>query len=154
MMKRLGVIINVIVLSALVILAGAGITLVRCSHTGTMSVAQFAVADNAVMMQSCDNTDGVEECCGMDEADHCCHDCGDTIDELPCMDYKLIKPQPIDSSNGFAFDFQPLCTLVPDFLGVAVRELPGVAAEFLRMPSGGRHGPPRAYLRLITVLLI
>lgn len=153
-MKRLSVIFNVIVLSALVVMAGAGITLIRCSHTGELSVAQFAAAGNAIMTQSCDNDNGVEECCGMDEDDHCCHDCNSSVGELPCMDYKLIKPQPIDSSNGFSFDFYPLFTIVPEFLGNAVQEQPGVTAKFQRIPSGGRHGPPRSYLRLITVLQI
>ena len=153
-MKRISVILSVIVLSALVVMAGSGITLIRCSHTGELSVAQLAAAGNAVVQQSCSNDDGMEECCGMDEEDHCCHDCNASVGELPCMDYKLIKPQPIDSSNGFCFDFHPLFTVVPEFLGNDIKEHPTVTAEFRRIPSGGRHGPPRGYLRLITVLQI
>lgn len=43
-MKRLGIIFNAIVLSALIVLVSCGVTLVHCNHTGNMSVAQFAVA--------------------------------------------------------------------------------------------------------------
>lgn len=152
-MKRLGIIFNAIVLSALIILVSCGVTLVHCNHTGNMSVAQFAVAEGVMPGERVGNS-GADNCCGMQPECHCCHAGHAAVGEAPCMDYTLISPQPTNSVNGFNLDFHPLFTILPDFFGGVVVRVPHVVVKSLLPECSGRHGPPRSYLRLITVLLI
>ena len=137
-MKRLGIIFNVIVLSALIVLVSGGVTLVHCNHTGNLSVAQLAMTSGMMKPEY-----------------HCCHSGRNAmLSEVPCMDYTLISSQPTNSVNGFNLDFHPLYTLLPDFFGGVVVNVPHVIVKLLLPECSGRHGPPRSYLRLITVLLI
>ena len=173
-MKRLGIIFNVIVLSALIVLVSAGVTLVHCNHTGNLSVAQLAMTSGMMRdgqsvqdgqsgrdvgsgqsASGHDNAGGEGECCGMEPECGCCHGGRNAmLSEVPCMDYTLISSQPTNSVNGFSLDFHPLYTILPDFFGCVVVNVPHVVVKSLLPECSGRHGPPRSYLRLITVLLI
>lgn len=153
-MKRISIIFNSILLSLLIILVSSGVTLVQCNHTGNMSVAQLSVARTMTMMHSETIAHGSGKCCGMEPECHCCHADRTAVGEQPCMDYTLISSQPTNSVNGFNLDFHPLYTLLPDFFGGVVVRVPQVIIKSLLPECNGRHGPPRNYLRLITVLLI
>lgn len=145
-MKRIGILFSGILLSLLVILMSGGVTLVQCNHTGSMSVAQLSPSFEG----DADNGD----CCGMEPECRCCHSHGETVGELPCMNYTLVKAQPTSFSHGFTLDFHPACFVVPDFVGQQLLRVPQVIVKVLMPEGNGRHGPPRSYLRLITVLLI
>lgn len=145
-MKRIGIIFYSILLSLLIVLMSGGVTLVQCNHTGNMSVAQLS--------PRLDYGAEKDDCCGMEPECHCCHSHVATVGELPCMDYTLVKAQPTSFSHGFTLDLHPLCFTVPDFIGAPVVRASRVMVKTLLSGGNGRHGPPRSYLRLITVLLI
>lgn len=135
-------------------MVGGGLTLVHCNHTGNVSVAQLAAADDMVR-------DGMAEgggnaaCCGM-EPDCCCHQgmMKASVGEVPCMRYSFWVTQPTNSANGFHIDVNPLYCIVHDFIGSAIA-LPRKPIVRSALPEGnGRHGPPRSYLRLIRILQI
>ncbi len=155
-MKRIGIIFYSILLSLLVIFVSSGVTLVQCNHTGNMSVAQLSTsfdydADDDCCGMEPEYHDG---CCDMDVENYCSHSHYENLDELPCMNYTLVKAQPTSFSNAFVPGFQPLCFIVPDFLGIPVVRFVRVVVKALLPECNGRHGPPRSYLRLITILLI
>ena len=156
-MKRFSIIFYSILLSLLVVLMSSGVTLVQCNHTGNMSVAQLSASfDYDADEEDCCGMEPEchDDCCGKDTENHCCHSHDENVDELPCMSYTLVKAQPTNFSNAFMPGVQPLCFTVPDFLGAPVVRLMHVVVKALFPECNGRHGPPRSYLRLITVLLI
>lgn len=150
-MKRLSIIFNVALLSLLIIIVGGGVTLMHCNHTGSLSVVQLPGA--AVMSHEMDDEAETEGNGEMDSDCHCCH-FHNMIGELPCMNYKLLSCQPSIMSHGFSFSHVPVCVQLPDFLSSAVSPYCIPAARRKQTECSGRHGPPRHYLRLITVLQI
>lgn len=174
-MKRLGVIINIIVISLLLILMGGGVTLVHCQRTGALSVAQLSLDANNVVASVCSAAESAESmsdaassdsdnCCAAEGEEHgCCANCeaehapvklSKTIESKSCMQYMLLKGQPTTFHAAQNIDFQPMVTVVPDFLLASVPDFPvsrNVGDFFYNSPQ---HAPPRAYLRLLTTLLI
>lgn len=174
-MKRLGVIINIIVISLLLILMGGGVTLVHCQRTGTLSVAQLSLDANNIVASVCSEAQSAESmsddassdsdnCCAAEGEEHgCCANCeaerasvklSKTIESKSCMQYMLLKGQPTTFHTAQNIDFQPMVTAVPDFLLASVPDFPvnRNVGDFLY--DSPRHAPPRAYLRLLTTLLI
>ena len=145
-MKRIGIIFYSILLSLLIVVMSGGVTLVQCNHTGSMSVAQLSPHMGYAAEK--------DDCCGMKPECHCCHSHAETVGELPCMNYTLVKAQPTSFSQGFTLDFQPVCLVMPDFVGKQLLRVSQVIVKAMMPEGNGRHGPPRSYLRLITVLLI
>lgn len=155
-MKKIGIIFYSILLSLLIILMGGGVTLVQCNHTGNISVAQLSASfdDDAYDEDCCGMEADNGEACDTEQKSHCCHSYGDSVEKQPCMNYTLVKSQPTNFSNVFIPAVQPLCFTVPDFIGAPVVRLAHVVVKALLPECNGRHGPPRNYLRLITILLI
>lgn len=174
-MKRLGVIINIIVISLLLILMGGGVTLVHCQRTGALSVAQLSLDANNVVASVCSEAESAgsmsdaassdsDNCCAAEGEEHgCCANCeaerasfklSKTIESKSCMQYMLLKGQPTTFHAAQNIDFQPMAIVVPDFLLASVPDLPvnRNIGDFLC--DSPQHAPPRAYLRLLTTLLI
>lgn len=150
-MRRLSIIFNVALLSLLIIMVGGGVTLMHCNHTGNLSIAQLPGA--AAMPQGGAEAWPQGECATKTD---CCSagSHGTEMGELPCMDYKLLSCQPSIMSHGFSFSHVPACVELPEFLSAAVSPCRAAVERRRLTECCGRHGPPRRYLRLITVLQI
>lgn len=148
-MKRFLLMLNIMVLSLFIVVMGGGVTLIYCNHTGNMTVAQLTVAGD-VMQES----EKEENCCGMEPECHCHMALHTAVSEQQCMDYTFVSGQPTNVSSSIIPNMQPLFTLLHDFIGSAILRVPVITMKNLLPAINGRHAPPRAYLRLITVLLI
>lgn len=138
-------------LSLLIIMVGGGVTLMHCNHTGNLSIMLLPGA--AAMPQGEAQAWQKGECAA--KPDCCRRDSHETqAGELPCMNYKLLSCQPSIFSHGFSFSHVPVCVQLPQFLSSAVSPYCVPAERRMLTECSGRHGPPRQYLRLITVLQI
>lgn len=148
-MKRLSIIFNIALLSLLIIMVGGGVTLMRCNHTGSMSVVQLSVGDGMSQQEAEaeDESATMQDCCTVPYH-------GTSARQLPCMDYTLLSLQPTILSNGFTFSHAPLCMELPPYLETALSPCFATVSRRQSTECSGRHGPPRRYLRLITVLQI
>jgi len=125
-MKRIANIITVLFLSVMILIAGAGLTIIHCEHEGYVSVAQVSAEAQQ------------HKCC---------------TPMKKCMTVTVHKLQPTVTVHYAIPDFhvlQPLLYTVA-FVEPQVESLP---VKQLAYSGVIPHGPPRSYLNTLCVLLI
>ena len=131
-MKRFGHIILSVLLSVSILLIGSGISITRCSHTGTVKV-MTAIGDNRMS-----DMDGMD--CSMTSK---------------CMTVTHLELSPTITAQTTSIDFhvlQPVLAVLPS---LALECLQPTACKATVQPRQEVwKSPPRAYLNLIQVLLI
>jgi hypothetical protein len=131
MMRVLHILLSVL-LSVTILFMGSGITITRCSHTGTVRV-MTAVIDSGM-----GDMDGMG--CSMSS---------------PCMSVTHMKLSPTDAAQTVTFDFQalqPVLAVLPCLVAEWLQPTPAKAT--VRPVFAVWKSPPRAYLNLIRILLI
>ncbi|MGN1262811.1 MAG: hypothetical protein ACI4TW_02145 [Prevotella sp.] len=142
-MKRFASILTVMLLSAVIILLGVGISFVHCCHTKATEMVQIS----DMRMHEKDNHDNCEQHSKS-------HDCTD-ISSSPCMKITVVKLEPTLSAKHQTPQFTVPCIPLSPFINIpTIHPLPILAKSATRHTDDSPHSPPRDYLRLIRILLI
>lgn len=162
-MSRLTAIFNTVFLSLLIIMVGSGLTLVHCTHTDNVAVAQLSTmgigGERATMMTSGECCSKRNDCCcgccnskrmkAMEKAGHHCD-----MSSRSCMSLSSIGIQPLSSHEAPRLSFQQTAIVMHSAL-TAVMPQPTYAYRLSPHAEGHpEKAPPRHYLRLLTILLI
>lgn len=142
-MKRIASILTVVLLSAVIVLLGAGISFVHCCHTKATEMVQIS----DLGMHEKDSHDN----CKQHSKNHDCTD----ISSSSCMKITVVKLEPTLSAEHQMPQLTAPCFLLSPFISIpAIHSLPLQAMWALRHTGDSPHSPPRDYLRLIKILLI
>lgn len=141
-------------MAALVVWLGSGISILQCLHTGALSMAMLADVPGDETCQA--------QTMGMAETPDCCKkDSQKPTTTKPqasnggCMRVLTLKLSPTPPASTLAMDLQPLPSVVC-LLPIQLAELPKICVKqyFTGRSHYAWHSPPRDYLHLIRVLLI
>lgn len=142
-MKRLCAILQSVMLSMLIIALGGGVSLVNCSHKGTVEIASVLSGSQGLTA------------CEQDMADCCKADCHSKAMKQNCMSVKTLKIANSTVAQSLSFHFQD----IPNLIFYAVQrwksELPTATfATDDKYIESVETSPPRDYLRILRVLRI
>lgn len=145
-MKRIVTFMATLLLSAVIVLLGGGLTLVHCSHSGSTTVAQWqGAASTTPSAESVSDTG----CCHHAEQPSAC------AVSSRCMQLTVVSLPQIFSHPSPTFSFQPLVAeLPPQLLATPLPELLQATDDATEYTSVTFHGPPRQWLRMLTTLQI
>lgn len=131
-MKKCSYILLSVLLSAVLLFMGNGVTFMRCAHTGTVRMMTALAGDNMGDMAGMD--------CSMTSK---------------CMSVTHVELSPTVSAQSVDYDFhvvQPLWAVLPSLVAEWLTNTEDKAvAQFIPVAW---KSPPRDYLSLIRVLLI
>lgn len=134
-MKRLPLFITAMLLSVLVVMMSGGMTVVHCAHSGEWHM----MSGEAMALAGQGDGDGGDCCPG----------------KSPCMTVTSVGAQPSVMPTAVLHTFQCPVLALPPMMESLMCQVPqwGVTMPQL-LGSMPFHGPPRHWLRLITVLQI
>lgn len=144
-MKRIAAISVSVMLSAIIIVLGAGIPFVHCNHSHTTELVKLSDIgrhDNAAGAGCCGHKDkgggNGHEICGAD-----------------CMETFVVRLASMASLCQHYVAFHAVCLPLHPFTGMTGRPCPPITVKpGARHTADAPHSPPRDYLRLIRILII
>ena len=157
-MRKLGSIIQSLVLSALIVALGVGVAFVNCCHAGTTELAYVTELGEGGQGSSCaDGTSCQRQCCGDSHTGKdasCIMKHGSKSSAMPdCMSVKVLKLAPFSQVEHFSFHFQDIPHLLPLIAwNVTARSLTVMGETTSSQMCTGQVSPPRAYLHLLRIL--
>lgn len=129
MLKRVGNIGILMLLSMIIVFIGSGVTFVHCHHEGTYRIMQNMADD---------------------------HEDDDCEPNSNCMGYETLEISPTVSAQHYHFDFhiyQPLLVVYSELFALW-QHFFATIEHVKQMVYHGISSPPRTYLHLIRVLII
>lgn len=137
-MSRIANIFYALFLSLLLIVIGGGVTFVHCQRMQQTTIADLSQVP----------------CCKCCKEKAQANKAKAALSQQPCMDYTRLHFSPQTFSNATHYSFLAPTFCLPPYLLTAEARPSKPLNSGSTSTNNSPHGPPRKYLRLITVLQI